>query len=117
MCHSIAVKLAMEAHFLSVLILFLSIIARQAAVGAISYERNTLLKHANSPARARVSSGPQELYFPQQLDNFNYLERRTWMQRYFLIGILCVYVYYLYNDRHKPLVYSPEIKTLYNILY
>ena len=84
----------MEAHFLSALILLLSFIAQQ-SLGALDRERSTLLKHANSPSRAggRVSAGTRELYFPQQLDNFNYFEGRTWLQRYLLTGILYVHVY------------------------
>ena len=84
----------MEPLVLPLSILFLSISAQQ-ALGAIEYERKTPLKHANwwdSP-RVRGSSGPQELYFPQQLDNFNYFEGRTWLQRYFLIGMPYVYAY------------------------
>lgn len=97
----------MEAHFgcklLCALVLFLSVCAGK-GLGAIdNYERKTLLKHAHTPRpaiygpaeRAILSSSdpPQELYFPQQLDHFNYFEDRTWMQRYFLTGILCMYVH------------------------
>ena len=93
---------AMKSLVLPFLILFLSICAQQ-VLGVLNYERDALVKHANwqdsRPPRVRVrgSSGPQELYFPQQLDNFNYFEGRTWLQRYFLIGMLYVSVCYLYN--------------------
>ena len=48
----------------------------------------TLLKHADEqPAESQVSSGPKELYFTQTLDHFNFVDNRTWDQRYFLIGM------------------------------
>ena len=39
-----------------------------------------------APEHASSSSGKKELYFTQTLDHFNFVDKRTWEQRYFLIG-------------------------------
>lgn len=49
----------------------------------------TLLKNEDDhAAETQPYSGPKELYFCQTLDHFNFLDNRTWDQRYFLIGIV-----------------------------
>lgn len=50
----------------------------------------TLLKNEDDlhASETQQSSGPKELYFCQNLDHFNFLDNRTWDQRYFLTGIM-----------------------------
>ena len=51
-------------------------------------EAQTLFKpHSGGP---QPPSGPKELFFQQTLNHFNYLDNRTWLQRYFLQGASCM---------------------------
>ena len=110
-CASIR-KLIMESRRLTVSWLIVCCIGGFAGVhlvrASINRGTTTLLKHADvqggaaadlessrspreSVAASRSDSGdPKELYFCQTLDHFNFIDNRTWDQRYFLIGELIV---------------------------